>query len=230
SVVRTNSVGGTASLRIGTPFLEVTGIAISVNPFSVVPTPLQFVSTNGSIPPPQMVFVLPAQPSGVTATARVISPVGINWLTIAVLPPGTNNVLVNANPAGQPQGSYSGAVTISAIGNSTFTRTVPVTFQVNGPTLQVTTGCPLPSVREGGILSPVPLTATGGTGSYTFSILGGLPSSLVVANGAIGGILTVPPGSYPFTIQVTDGQQTAQQQCGITVMQAPVSISGTCPA
>ncbi|HXT28581.1 MAG TPA: putative Ig domain-containing protein, partial [Vicinamibacterales bacterium] len=69
--------------------------------------------------------------------------------------------------------------------------------------------------------SETPLTATGGTGTYTWSkVSGTLPPGLAVrqdlptccfSNGASGGLIGVATtaGTYSFTLQVSDGSQTA---------------------
>src|SRR4029079_17596282 len=66
-----------------------------------------------------------------------------------------------------------------------------------------------------------PLTATGGTGTYTWSkVSGTLPPGLAVrqdlptccfSNGASGGLIGVATtaGTYSFTLQVSDGSHTA---------------------
>ena len=70
------------------------------------------------------------------------------------------------------------------------------------------------------------ISAQGGTGSYTFSVLGGaLPSStsLTTSTGVISGTPTVA-GTYSFTIQVTDSLgNTGSQSFSITVSAAAAS-------
>ncbi len=232
SVIRTNQLGGSAQLRNTPPLASPNGIAVAANAITVNPSMLIFTSTNGSIPPPQTLTTNSPLSNSITATATVLTPANVNWLSVAVQPPGTNpgTIIVNANPNGLQPGSYSGSVNINSAGPVSASRSVGVTFVVNGPALTMTTACPLPTIRSGGTIAPIPLTATGGTGVYSFSAVGGLPPNLTIANGTIAGTVIASPGTYAFTLQVTDGQQTAQQQCGITIAPPPLQITGTCPA
>ena len=75
------------------------------------------------------------------------------------------------------------------------------------------------------------LTATGGVGAYTFSILtGSLPSglSLNTSSGAITGTPTTQ-GTYSFTAQVVDSlDNIATSSCSIVVSSPPLTLS--CPS
>src|SRR5438034_292528 len=69
------------------------------------------------------------------------------------------------------------------------------------------------------------LTASGGTGSYNWSVPpGGLPAGLTLSGAVISGTPTTPatatPATASFTVQVKDGgnpQQTASKNLSITV-------------
>ncbi|RKY17260.1 MAG: hypothetical protein DRP63_04005, partial [Planctomycetota bacterium] len=84
--------------------------------------------------------------------------------------------------------------------------------------LQITTTS-LPDGYEGQTGYSAQLTATGGTGSYTWSI-SGQPSWLSI-DATTGELIGTPPtgsaGTYNFTVEVTDGQQTVQANLTITV-------------
>jgi subtilisin family serine protease len=73
----------------------------------------------------------------------------------------------------------------------------------------------------------VSLTASGGTGSYTWSVeLGALPPGLILdaLTGAISGAPT-DPGTYDFTVQVRDGLgDTATQALSVTVHLAQATL------
>lgn len=66
------------------------------------------------------------------------------------------------------------------------------------------------------------LTAIGGTGSYTWSIVSGsLPSGLTLSGGVIAGTPTAAAGLYNFTVQATDGvgsTATLPQSITVTVL------------
>src|ERR1051326_2206675 len=69
----------------------------------------------------------------------------------------------------------------------------------------------------------IPLSASGGTGSYTWSVLGGdpLPAGIIIRTGqpswvpsnASAGLIAVgaTPRTYAFTLRVSDGSATADR-------------------
>jgi subtilisin family serine protease len=69
------------------------------------------------------------------------------------------------------------------------------------------------------------VTASGGQGSYTWSVASGsLPPGLSLTSGTPSASISGTPttaGTYPFTVQVTDGTQSATQALSITVDAAP---------
>src|SRR5439155_12822572 len=71
------------------------------------------------------------------------------------------------------------------------------------------------------------LSATGGSGSYTWSISSGsLPAGLGLnpSTGAITGTVTATAGSYPFTARVTDSlSQTSTKPLAIAVAE-PLAV------
>ena len=82
-----------------------------------------------------------------------------------------------------------------------------------GQSLQITTTA-LPDAYEGQTGYNATFTATGGTGSYTWSMVSGfLPPNLNFdSNGLIYGDVgstTSSASPYSFTVEVTDGQQKA---------------------
>jgi aqualysin 1 len=121
-------------------------------------------------------------------------------------------------------GSATGAQTVdvSAQGSNT------VTFTANAgsspPPLSITTNS-LPAGTAGQSYNQT-LQATGGTGSYTWSILSGsLPAGLSLNGATISG----PPstaGTSNFTVQVTSGAQTANKALSIVINPAPPPPTG----
>jgi hypothetical protein len=92
-------------------------------------------------------------------------------------------------------------------------------------TLSITTA----SLSDGmiGVSYSQTLQAAGGTGSYTWSISSGsLPTglSLNVSTGVISGTPTTA-NTYNFTVQVTDGNQTATKSLSITINSATLTIT-----
>ena len=164
-------------------------------------------------------------PDGTTGTAYAATLAATNgsgtytWSLAAgsTLPPG---VILSSNGqlSGTPTtpGSYSFTIQVS---DGTMTATRPLTILVSG-TLVVTSTSPL---AGGSVGTPYmdTLTASGGSGGYTWSLASGaLPAGLRInANGTITGTPTAA-GSFTFTVQVVDGstpQQTATKMLTITV-------------
>ncbi|HEY1755508.1 MAG TPA: putative Ig domain-containing protein [Bryobacteraceae bacterium] len=161
-------------------------------------------------------------------------------LAITVTGAAPGPISFTLNGTGLPPGlSLNSPGTISGIPTVSGTFSVSVMVEdsvgqiayydcaiVVGGTLSLTTACPITAI-------PAPLTATGGSGAYTFSIIGSLPASLTLSGGVITGTLTASPGTYTFTLQVTDGLQTAVEPCSIVIsppIVTPLSITSACPA
>jgi len=83
--------------------------------------------------------------------------------------------------------------------------------------LSVTTAS-LPSGAVGASYVPHGLTASGGTGSYTWSLVSGeLPAGLALStSGVISGMPTVV-GTSAFTVQVEDGLQSAEKELSLAI-------------
>ncbi|RKY18681.1 MAG: hypothetical protein DRP63_01735 [Planctomycetota bacterium] len=101
------------------------------------------------------------------------------------------------------------------------TATASLTLTVHAQ-LQITTTT-LPDGYEGQTGYSATLGAVGGTGSYTWSVVSGdLPPNLALdsSTGVISGniVSNASSGSpYNFTVEVTDGQQTARKQFDLVV-------------
>ena len=140
------------------------------------------------------------------------------------LPPGLtlnpNTGLISGTPT--TLGNYPFSVNVSIVD----TQFPPVTYScsitIAAPLIVITTACPITTI-------PTTLTATGGSGSYTFSIIGFLPASLSLTGNVISGSLTAPAGTYGFTLQATDGQQTVQKACSIVISPPALQITSGCP-
>ena len=97
--------------------------------------------------------------------------------------------------------------------------------------LRITTTT-LPDAYDGQTGYSAMLTATGGTGSYTWSLASGsLPPFLTFdASGLISGNIATNASAnspYNFTVQVTDGVETKQANLSITVTAAPPPLQIT---
>ena len=104
---------------------------------------------------------------------------------------------------------------------------VPMTVQIELQPLTINTTSVGDATR--GVLYSAPLSASGGSGSYTWSLFAGsLPGGLsVISSGSIGGTPTLSdmPGSYSFTVRVSDGQSVAFQQLKLTLRNPAITLS-----
>jgi len=126
-----------------------------------------------------------------------IAPYTLGWSGVE----GGGNVS-SVNFLAATPGYYSETVTIT---DSQLLRNVGVCAGLVVQGLTVITSS-FPSGAVGSSYAPVTLAATGGVGSYTWSIASGsLPSGLTLNAGVISGVPTVA-GSSNFTVKVTDSQ------------------------
>ena len=145
-------------------------------------------------------------------------------------PPLTFKVTAGNLPPGLQLDSGSGTISGPATQTGAYSFTVTVTDSANGSSSQGfqilavmqlinTTACPLPTATELQSYS-APLTATGGTGQYVFSISGStlLPSGLVLNQNTITGT-PEGPSSTSLSIQVSSGSQITQPvSCQLTIL------------
>jgi hypothetical protein len=140
---------------------------------------------------------------GVTLTAQGgTSP--YTWaVTAGALPTGLTLGPTAGGISGNPtsSGAFSFTVTVTDSNNVTTTKSFTITI---ASSLTITNAPTLPSGVVGGAYSQT-LTATGGTGPYSWAITAGaLPGGL---NFGTGGSITGTPttgGTFNFTVQVTD--------------------------
>jgi len=135
---------------------------------------------------------------------------------------------------GFPTSSGKFTFTVKVVDSAGSTDTTTCTIVVNGSSLGLACGsCGTSGNATVGTSYSSTLTATGGSGSYTYSIASGsLPTGLTLntATGAITGKPTTA-GTYSFTTQVKDTKtgNTATASCGIKVAGTPVNLyCGSC--
>jgi hypothetical protein len=102
------------------------------------------------------------------------------------------------------------------------------TLTMDPPPLDILTSSPI-AVGALGTAYMQAITATGGTGNRSWNIVaGGLPTGLSLKqNGIISGVpaLAATPGTYLFTILVTDGADSLTKSFHLTVGETPVVIT-----
>ena len=152
--------------------------------------------------------------SGGTGTGYTFSATGLpTGLTMSTS--GT----ISGTPTVSGTFPYTVTVTDSAGNTGTFNCSVTVAPPISATCVSIT-------AVQGVAITPVTMTATGGTGTgYTFSATG-LPTGLTMSSsGTISGTPTVS-GTFPYTVTVTDSAgNTGTFNCSVTV--AP-PISATC--
>ncbi len=98
---------------------------------------------------------------------------------------------------------------------------------INGP-LEVT--CQATNTGDVGVaFNSGPMTVTGGTAPYTYSIVGTLPPGLTL-NTSTGAVTGTPTAAGTFTVEVTDAVGNSSTSCMITITVAPactIPPSGT---
>ncbi|MGH7407133.1 MAG: CFI-box-CTERM domain-containing protein, partial [Candidatus Methylomirabilales bacterium] len=119
------------------------------------------------------------------------------------------------------------AVARDAAGNSTTSSGVTVTVDNSVSSLNITTTS-LPGGTVGASYGQT-LTATGGVGSYTWSLSSGtLPPGLGLSLGGVLGSSPTTAGTYTFTVQVSDsigGTDTQTLSLTVSAIPAPPSAS-----
>jgi hypothetical protein len=148
------------------------------------------------------------------------------------LPPGLVIDSATGTVTGTPTqtGTFPFTVTVTDTGTNVDNRQIASAdyqIRITAP-LQNTTSCPLPTGTE---LQPynAPLTATGGTGQYTFSLSGTslLPPGLVLDQNAITGTPQGPFPSTPLNFQLASGGQTVNFTCAIAVLGRKPTVTVT---
>jgi hypothetical protein len=185
-------------------------------------------------------LTLPVNPAPVITTNSPLpaGTVGVPYLQSLVVsggtPPYVWTVTTGALPPVLALNSANGQIggTPTTAGTSTFTvqvidvngaiATKSFTLTINPP-LAITTNSPLPPATEQANYSQT-ITATGGSGQYTWTVsVGPLPAGLSLNSaGQISGIPTAS-GNFNFTIEVTDSNQvTATKAFALTINPFPV--------
>ena len=113
---------------------------------------------------------------------------------------------------------FSGDATVTArVDGVTGTATVTVTGSI--------TNTSLPDGERGRAYSQT-LVATGGTGSYVWSLAGGgLPVGLNLSSSGVISGTPSQAGTFTFTVQVVSGGATATAQLSITVVNPPLRVT-----
>ena len=121
------------------------------------------------------------------------------------------------------------AYTVTVTDANGATATGSYGLAVNPP---VSTALTVPAVTmvQGQTATPVmPVTASGGTQPYAFTISPSLPSGLSMAGGVISGLPTAVLAASVFTITVTDANGSTSQQSFTLTVKTPLSAAAAVP-
>lgn len=158
------------------------------------------------------VSVSPTLPAGLTATTALSVITANDTLGNAAL---FNNIVVTitGTPTGPASPATSYTVTLTDASGLTAQASFALTIQSSGiSSLSTSSVIPSSTFTQGDVVNVTPVTATGGTTPYTFSIapsLSGTGLSLNSSTGAITGTVTTIL-SKTYSITVTDSSATPQ--------------------
>ncbi len=168
---------------------------------------------------------LPDATTGVPYSASLSS--DYQWSVIGNFPAGLT-LSPNGQIGGTPMAAGPNQFSLIASNSSGEQSSTACSLTVQRSALSVF-GCPVPNARIGEPFSAA-LLGVGGTGPYTFSSQGSLPSGIRLGSG---GDFTGTPaqaGTFPFTVTVRDGAaETANQACSLTVDPSYLHFTNTCP-
>jgi hypothetical protein len=156
----------------------------------------------------------------------------VTWTVVANIPPPGLGLSTTGSLAGSPTVAGTFDFTIQATaGDPVQTVTQNFRIVVNGA-LTITTLATLPSATVGTSYT-VPLAATGGVPSYTWSLLGGgMPPGLSLSSSGVISGVPMSPGQFVFVAQVSDSFNPSQQvnrTFGVVVNTAVTITTTTLP-
>jgi uncharacterized protein (TIGR03437 family) len=154
---------------------------------------------------------------------------GLTWTLLAGSLPGGISLNNSGMLSGMPTGAGSFPFTANVTDGAGNTTTQALSLQINAP-LGVTTAA-LPNGVWGVAYSQT-LTATGGSGAYTWTVsAGSLPAGVTLSGAVLSGTPTAP-GAFTFTVRAADNAgDSAIQPLSLQVGAAlSVATSGTLPA
>lgn len=225
----TYSVTGTlpAGLTLNTSTGAITGTPATSGTFSV-----RVTDANGATSTACLIVI--NAPLSVTAAAVTTGEVGVPFnsgpMTISGGTAPYAYSVVGTLPAGLTLNPTTGAIAGTPTGSGTFSAKVtdangatstgrPIT--INAP---VSATCAAVTTGEVGVaFNSGPMTISGGTAPFTYTIVGSLPAGLIL-NTATGAVTGTPTTSGTFSVKVTDANGAASTACSITI-NVPLTVN-----
>ncbi len=157
------------------------------------------------------------------------------YVEAGTLPTGLSWTAGTATIAGTATQSGSFPITITATDHSTGTgpyssAAIAYTLVVTGPTITIAPATLPPAIAD--LAYSQQLTASGGTGTYTYTETGTLPTGITLStSGLLSGTATVA-GSFPMTVTAKDGDSFTGTQAYTLTVGGPVItiLPATLPA
>jgi len=201
-----------SSTGTGAPFTASQSYTLTVNAPTITVTPSTLTPGTGGV-----------------AYSQTLSASGGNGsytysLSTGALPPGV--ALSSAGVlSGTPTASGNYNFTITATDGHSFTGSQAYTFTVQAPTISVAPST-LPAATGGAAYNQT-VSASGGTGGYTYSLsTGALPPGIALSSAGVVSGTPTTAGNYSFTVTATDGFGFTGSQAYTVAVQVP-SISIT---
>ena len=141
---------------------------------------------------------------------------GFTWSTTAGSLPAGITLASSGAITGTPTATGTSTFTVQVKDSSGTTATQQLTIAVAPPQLTIMTTA-LPNGTAGMSYSQT-LTASGGSGSYTWSVSGGsLPPGLILSTGGVLSGSPAVPGNFTFTVAANDGTTSVTRSLTVSI-------------
>ena len=199
-----------SSTGTGAPFFATQSYSLTVTAPTITVAPATLTAGTGGVAYSQTITASGGDGNYTYSLSAGALPVGISLSSAGVL-------------SGTPTTAGTYNFTVTATDGHSFTGSQAYTFTVNAPTITISPAT-LPAAT-GSIAYSETLTASGGNGGYTYSLVSGsLPAGIAFgSNGQFSGTPTTA-GTFNFTVKVTDGFSFTATQAYTLTVNAPTIV------